>query len=269
MSLPALEYFNGLGGFAASGREYIAVLDAGQRTPAAGINGGANPQFGCQVSGDGAGSTWSLNSRENQLTPWSNDPVSDPPSEVVYLRDEDSGDVWSATPLPIRQPSASYTVHHGFGYTRFEHLSHGIALDLTMFVPLAEPLKISRMKLVNRSESARRISVTHYVDWLLGNQRSRTAPFIITEVEPNTSALLARNPWRTEFQSRVAFLDARGRQQTCTGDRAEFVGRHGSLSEPKALLEGTRLSNRVGGGLDPCGALQSTLTLRPGGGIAL
>ncbi len=269
MSVPALEYFNGLGGFAAAGREYITVLDEGQRTPAPWVNVVANPQFGFQVSADGAGSTWSLNARENQLTPWSNDPVSDPPSEVIYLRDEDSGDVWSATPLPIRQPSASYVVHHGFGYTRFEHLSHGIALDLTMFVPLADPVKISRMKLVNRSESARRLSVTHYVDWILGNQRSRTAPFIITEVEPNTSALLARNPWRTEFQSRVAFLDTRGKQQTYTGDRAEFVGRHGSLSEPAALLGANRLSNRVGGGLDPCGALQSTLTLRPGEEIEL
>jgi cyclic beta-1,2-glucan synthetase len=269
MSMPALEYFNGLGGFAAAGREYIAVLDEGQRTPAPWINVVANPQFGFQVSADGAGSTWSLNAREYQLTPWSNDPVSDPPSEVIYLRDEDSGDLWSATPLPIRQPSASYAVHHGFGYTRFEHLSHGIALDLVMFVPLADSLKISRMKLVNRSESVRRLSVTHYVDWVLGNQRSRTAPFIITEVEPNTSALLARNPWRTEFNSRVAFLDTRGKQQTCTGDRAEFIGRHGSLSEPKALLGRDRLSNRVGGGLDPCGALQSALTLRPGEEIEL
>ncbi|MEA3106582.1 MAG: cyclic beta,2-glucan synthetase [Gammaproteobacteria bacterium] len=269
MSMPALEYFNGLGGFAAAGREYITVLDEGQRTPAPWINVIANPQFGFQVSADGAGSTWSLNARENQLTPWSNDPVSDPPSEVIYIRDEDSGDVWSATPLPIRRPTASYAVHHGFGYTRFEHLSHGIALDLVMFVPLADAVKISRMKLVNRSASARRLSVTHYVDWVLGNQRSRTAPFIITEVEPKTSALLARNPWRTEFQSRVAFLDTGGRQQTCTGDRAEFVGRHGSLSEPAALLAGNRLSNRVGGGLDPCGALQSALTLRPGEEVEL
>jgi cyclic beta-1,2-glucan synthetase len=269
MTAPALEYFNGFGGFAAAGREYIALLDAGQRTPAPWINVVANPQFGFQVSADGAGSTWSLNARENQLTPWSNDPVSDPPSEVIYLRDEDSGDVWSATPLPIRQPSASYAVHHGFGYTRFEHVSHGIALDLVMFVPLTDPLKISRMKLVNRSASVRRLSVTHYVDWVLGNQRSRTAPFIVTEVEPQTSALLARNPWRTEFQSRVAFLDTRGKQQTCSGDRGEFVGRHGSLSEPKALLEGNSLSNRVGGGLDPCGALQSTLTLQPGEEIEL
>jgi cyclic beta-1,2-glucan synthetase len=268
-SLPALEYFNGLGGFAAAGREYITVLEDGQRTPAPWINVVANAHFGFQVSADGAGSTWSLNARENQLTPWSNDPVSDTPSEVIYIRDEQSGELWSATPLPVRQPTSSYVIHHGFGYSRFEHTSHGIALDLLQFVPLTDPLKISRLKVVNRSNEVRQLSITQYLDWVLGNQRSRTASFIVTEIEPKTSALLARNPWRTEFQTRVAFMDLSGRQQTCTGDRAEFVGRHGSLSEPAALLDvrgpsQPGLSNHVGGGLDPCGAMQTAFTLRPG-----
>ena len=261
---PVLEYFNGLGGFAAAGREYVTVLDEGQRTPAPWINVIANPHFGFQVSTDGAGSTWSQNAREYQLTPWSNDPVRDLPSEVIYLKDEDSGELWSATPQPIRQPGCRYLNRHGFGYSRFEHTSHGIALNLLQFVPLADPVKISRLTLINRSNATRRLSIAHYVDWVLGNQRSRTASFIVTEIEPKTTALLARNPWRTEFQTRVAFIDMRGKQQTCTADRAEFIGRHGSLAEPAALLGGNRLSNRVGGGLDPCGALQTTLTLRPG-----
>jgi cyclic beta-1,2-glucan synthetase len=263
-SAPALEYFNGLGGFALDGREYVTVLDEGQRTPAPWINVVANPQFGFQVSSDGAGTTWSLNARENQLTPWSNDPVGDPPSEAIYIRDEVSGELWCATPLPIRQPAASYVIHHGFGYSRFEHLSHGIALDLLMFVPPADSVKVSRLKLENRSNTVRQLSIAHYVDWVLGNQRSRTAAFIVTEIEPRTAALLARNPWRTESQARVAFLDMLGKQLAATGDRAEFIGRHGSLAEPAALLGGKRLLNRVGGGLDPCGALQTQLTLAPG-----
>jgi cyclic beta-1,2-glucan synthetase len=261
---PALEYFNGLGGFAADGREYVTVLDEGQCTPAPWVNVVANPQFGFQVSTDGAGSTWSQNARENQLTPWSNDPVGDPPAEAIYIRDQASGELWGATPLPIRQPTASYVIHHGFGYSRFEHVSHGIALDLMMFVPPQDAVKISRLKVVNRSNEVRQLSIVHYVDWVLGNQRSRTAAFIVTEIEPRTGALLARNPWRTEFQARVAFMDMRGKQLAGSGDRAEFIGRHGSLSEPAALLGGKRLSNRVGGGLDPCGALQTELTLAPG-----
>jgi cyclic beta-1,2-glucan synthetase len=261
---PPLEFFNGLGGFAAEAREYVVILDEGQWTPAPWINVIANSGFGFLVSADGSGSTWSLNAQQNKLTPWSNDPVSDAPAEAIYIRDEETGDLWSATPLPIREPSYTYVIRHGFGYSRFEHTSHGISLDLLQFVPLEDPLKISRLRIVNRSGESRQLSVTHYLDWVLGNQRGRTAPFIVTEIEAKTTALLARNPWNSGFPSRVAFMDMAGRQQACTADRAEFVGRHGSLAEPAALLGSQRLSNRVGGGLDPCGAMQTKITLGPG-----
>jgi len=260
---PPLEFYNGLGGFAAEAREYIVILDEGQWTPAPWINVIANPQFGFLASADGSGSTWSLNAQQNQLTPWSNDPVSDAPAEAVYVRDEETGDLWSATPLPIREPSHTYVIRHGFGYSRYEHTSHGISTELLQFVPLEDSIKISRLKLVNRSAQTRRLSITHYVDWVLGNQRARTAPFIVTEIEPLTRTLLARNPWSGDFQ-RIAFLDMAGRQQACTADRKEFIGRHGSLAEPSALLGTDPLSNRVGGGLDPCGAMQTQITLKPG-----
>ena len=235
-SVAPLEFFNGLGGFASAGREYVTILDAGQWTPAPWTNVIANAQFGFLVSADGAGSTWSLNAQQNQLTTWSNDPVANSPAEVIYIRDQHSGDLWSATPLPIREPGPVHLVRHGIGYSRFEQTSHGISLELLQFVPLEHPLKISRLKLCNRGGEERRLSVTHYVDWVLGNLRSRGAPYIVTEIEPQTSALLARNPWSTGFETRVAFMDMRGRQQACTGDRTEFIGRHGSLAEPAALL---------------------------------
>jgi len=261
---PALEYFNGLGGFAAEGREYVVILDEAQWTPAPWINVIANAQFGFLASADGSGSTWSLNAQQNAITPWSNDPVSDAPAEVLYVRDEDSGELWSVTPLPIREPSNGYVIRHGFGYSRYEHSSHGIALDLLQFVPLEDALKISRLKIFNRSDQTRQLSITHYLDWVLANQRERSAPYVVTEIEPSTGALLARNPWSNGFPSRIAFMDMAGRQQAFTADRAEFIGRHGSLAEPAGLLDAHRLSNRVGAGLDPCGALQTTITLRPG-----
>jgi len=267
--VPALEYFNGLGGFDAGAREYVVVLDDGQWTPAPWINVIANPQFGFLVSADGAGSTWSLNAQQNQITPWSNDPVSDTPAEAIYVRDEDSGDLWSVTPLPIRERSSVYVVRHGFGYTRTEHTSHGIALTLTQFVPLEDSIKISRLKIVNAADGPRQLSVTHYLDWMLGNQNNRAAPFIITAVDPKTGALLARNPWTADFKSRVAFQDMAGRQQSCTADRTEFIGRHGSLAEPAALLGPQDLSNRVGGGLDPCGAMQTKISLKAGEAVEL
>ena len=266
---PQLEFFNGLGGFAEQGREYVAVLDQGRTTPAPWINVIANANFGFVVSADGGGFTWSLNSQQNRLTPWSNDPVGDPPGEALYLRDDDSGDVWSATALPIRVENAVYTVRHGQGYSRFEQEAHGISLDLTQYVTLADPVKISRLKIVNRSRRTRNLSLTAYVEWVLGAAREATAPFILTEIDPETGAMFAHNPVSNEFGKRVAFMDLDGRQSSWTGDRSEFLGRNGSLARPTSLLRGTALSNRTGAGLDPCGALQTSFRLKPGGEIEI
>ncbi len=260
---PALEFFNGLGGFAAEGREYVTFLGEGQWTPAPWLNVVANPSFGFQVSAEGSGYTWSQNSRENQLTPWSNDPVSDAPGEVIFVRDEDDGAIFGATALPIREETQPYVARYGQGYSRFEHSSHGISLELLQYVPLADPIKISRLSIVNRSGRTRRLSVTAYVEWVLAASRGASAPFVVTEIDAPTGAIFARNPWRTEFAGRVAFADLAGRQTSWTGDRSEFLGRNGSLEHPAALADAGPLSKRVGAGLDPCGALQTRLELKP------
>jgi cyclic beta-1,2-glucan synthetase len=264
-----LEFFNGLGGFAAEGREYVTILGAGRAIPAPWINVIANPSFGFQVAVEGSGYTWSLGSRENQLTPWSNDPVSDRPGEVLYLRDEESGELWGPTVLPIRDEAAPYTARHGQGYSRFEHTAHGIALDLLQYVPLDDPIKISRLTIRNTSGRSRRLSVTAYVEWVLGSSRGASALSVVTELDPETGAMFARNPWNMTFGSRVAFADLGGRQTAWTGDRREFLGRNGTLDSPAALAGEARLSQRVGAGLDPCGALQSPVELEPGGTVEI
>ncbi len=259
-----LEFFNGLGGFAQDGREYVTVLGEGQWTPAPWINVVSNPQFGFQVSESGSGYTWCGNSRENKLTPWSNDPVCDTPGEAFYVRDLDSGVIWGPTCLPIREHASPYVIRHGQGYSRFEHTSHGIALDLLQFVPPSDPVKISRLTLVNRSSHTRRLSVTAYVEWALGVTRGGSAPYVVTEIDSVTAALFARNAWNVEFANRVAFADLGGRQTSWTGDRLEFLGRNANLDHPASLERGDELSGKTGAALDPCAALQREVELEPG-----
>jgi cyclic beta-1,2-glucan synthetase len=260
-ALGALQFFNGLGGFSPDGREYVTVLGPGQSTPAPWINVVSNPSFGFQVAVEGGGYTWSQNSRDNQLTPWSNDPVSDRPGEVLYIRDLDSGDLWTPTALPIRHETASYVVRHGRGYSRFEVVAHGIALELLQYVPLSDSIKISRLTIRNVSGRARRLSVTAYVEWVLGLARGASAPTIVTERNSATGAIFACNPWNMSHGTQIAFADLGGRQTSWTADRSEFVGRNCTIDNPAALSAAIPLAQRVGAGLDPCAALQTAIEL--------
>ena len=253
---------NGLGGFTPDGREYVVTTLAGQTTPAPWSNVLANPDFGTVISESGLAYTWSENAHEFRLTPWHNDPVSDASGEAFFVRDEESGHVWSPAALP-RRGTGAYVTRHGFGYSVFEHDEDGIVTELTVFVALDAPVKFSVLKVRNASGRARRLSITGYVEWVLGDLRPKTAMHVITEVDLKSGALLARNAYNAEFPDRVAFLDVDDPARTVTGDRTEFLGRNGTLRAPAALAR-ARLSGRTGAALDPCGAIQVTFDLADG-----
>jgi len=257
-----LIFSNGLGGFTLDGREYVITLSAEQATPAPWVNVLANPYFGTVVSESGSAYTWVENCHEFRLTPWSNDPVTDATGEAFYIRDEQTGQFWSPTPLPARG-ATPYVIRHGFGYSVFEHTEHGIVSELTVYVAMDAPVKFALLKLRNVSGRPRVLSVTGYWEWVLGELRPKSLLHVQTEVDPKTGALLARNPFNTEFAERIAFVDVSDARRTFTGDRREFIGRNGSLATPKALKR-ARLSGKTGSGLDPCGAVQVTFDLASG-----
>jgi cellobiose phosphorylase len=257
-----LLFFNGLGGFSPNGCEYVIKLSSGQVTPAPWVNVLANAHFGTIVSESGLAYTWSENAHEFRLTPWNNDPVNDLAGEAFYLRDEETGHFWSPTPMPSRSGQL-YIIRHGFGYSVFEHNEGGIISELWVYVAVDATVKFSVLKIRNTSGRARRLSATGYVEWVLGDIRSKTVMHVSTEVDPLNGAVYARNPYNTEFSETIAFFSVDDRERTVSGDRAEFIGRNGSIQNPAALSR-LRLSGRVGAALDPCAAVQVPFDLANG-----
>ncbi|MDP4150938.1 MAG: glucoamylase family protein [Bacteroidota bacterium] len=262
MTPSGLLYFNGLGGFSPDGKEYVIITSRGQTTPAPWINVLANPQFGTVISEGGQSYTWIENAHEFRLTPWNNDPVSDTAGETFYIRDEESSIFWSPSPLPARGKSP-YRTSHGFGYTNFEHDEDGVRSEMRVYVDLEATVKFTVVKISNHSGRERKLSLTGYVEWVLGDLRPKSAMHIVTSHDAETGAIFARNPYNTEFGNRICFFDAGTDARTFTADRTEFIGRNGSLRNPDALSR-VRLSGRTGAALDPCGVLQVAFDLADG-----
>jgi cyclic beta-1,2-glucan synthetase len=254
-----LGFYNGLGGFTENGQEYVIATSRENPTPAPWVNVLANPHFGTVISESGASYTWSENAHELRLTPWNNDPVNDPCGEAIYIRDEETGNFWSPTPFPCCG-TKTYISRHGFGYSMFEHIEDGIRSELCIYVAMDAPVKFSVLKIKNESGRQRNLSVTGYVEWVLGDLRPKSVMHITTFIDPKSGALFARNPYNSEFGERIAFFHTDDAFYTLTGDRTEFIGRNRSLRNP-STMEHLQLSGKVGSALDPCAAIQVNFEL--------
>ncbi|MDD7795706.1 GH36-type glycosyl hydrolase domain-containing protein [Clostridium sp. 'White wine YQ'] len=256
-----LEYFNGYGGFDEEMDQYTIILKEHKNTPAPWINVISNGEFGFHISESGSSYTWYKNSRENKVTTWSNDPVTDPLEEALYLRDEETGQLWGITPKPMRD-QGKYIIEHGFGYSRFKHEANGIIGEVTYFVPIDESVKLGIVKLKNNCDENRRLSLSYYAHMVLGVVPQQTAQYISTYLQDG-KYIYAQNPYSEHFGRAYAYLTIAGGEETSyTGNRTEFFGRGGIIDRPKALKY-EKFSNSVGSGYDPCLACNTKIEIKP------
>ena len=224
-----LRFFNGQGGFNAEGDEYVIRLnrtrDGLTRPPLAWVNVIANETTGFVASESGLGFTWNGNSQQNRLTPWFNDPVSDPVGEALYVRDDEAGVFWSPTPAPT-PGSGSYEARHGFGYTSWRHTSRSLEQEITAFVACDAPVKIVRLRVTNRRQEARRLSVFSYAEWVLGGLRADARASVRTERALDGEVLLARKREPDASGGGVAFTAVFGPadERSLSADRAGYRG---------------------------------------------
>ncbi|HZV42938.1 MAG TPA: protein ndvB, partial [Saprospiraceae bacterium] len=257
-----LQFWNGHGGFNPDGNEYVILTSPDNITPLPWSNVLANPNFGSVVTESGQSYTWFHNAHELRLTPWHNDPVTDAGGEHFYVRDEESGRYWSPSPLPARGRTP-YVTRHGFGYSVFEHTEEGITSSMTIYVDPEKPVKYIYFNIKNESDQPRQLTLTGYVEWVLGDLRHKTLMHIITELDQNSGALLAHNSYQTEFGQVVAFFDTNEPHRAVTTDRTEFIGRNGTFANPMAMSR-SKLSGKTGAAMDPCGVIQVSLNLVEG-----
>ena len=257
-----LLFDNGYGGFTPGGDAYCIHLDPGRPTPVPWCNVLTNESFGTIVSEAGLGFTWSLNSGEHRLTPWSNDPVADAQGEALYLRDEETAEIWTPTPLPAGGGAPSQATH-GMGASDWARNSHGLEQRLTVFVPPGAPVKLALLRLRNATDRPRRITATYFAEWQLGALPSAARPHVVCGYHDASRALIARNGWQPEFAERVAFLAASRPAQSLTCERTAFLGAAGSTARPEGLLRWS-LDGQCETVRDPCAAFQVHLDLAPG-----
>ncbi|MBB4144822.1 GH36-type glycosyl hydrolase domain-containing protein [Rhizobium rhizoryzae] len=259
-----LDFWNGYGGFSTDGQEYVVRLQGGAATPHPWINVISNERFGFHVAAEGAAFTWSQNSRDYQLTPWSNDPVINRPGEALYVADLDSGSVMTPYAALSRKPSVAFEARHGLGYSVFRSEDEGVAMSVTQTVDRERPVKFSKLVLKNTSGQARRLRVYGYAEWILGNNPQRTQAFILSSRDEATGTLFASNPYSIDYSSRTALFGADAPVSGFTTSRREFLGRFGSMATPAAVAAGAALTGSLEPDGAPCAALACDIELAAG-----
>ncbi len=259
------------GQFMPEGGEFRFEAGVFQRPARPWVNVLANPDFGAHISEAGGGYSWALNSRLNQLTPWSNDPLADPPGEWFLLQDLKTREVWSVSASAWGESAATYRVSHGQGYTTVSHRRGDLEVRVGWCVDAQSAVKQVGIRLVNRGHRTQRLRVIGIAEWIMGGNRgdrgsTDTGSFTQRLPGADTSRRLTaltctQRDRAAGFGEGTAFfaLATDGTEPpdwSC--DRRECFDARGQLVVPDTF------GQRIGIGLDPCAAIATRVELGAG-----
>ncbi len=244
-----LKYYNEYGAFSADGKEYLIKTNKENRLPTVWSHIMANKKFGTLVTESMGGYTWYKNSRLNRVTAWENQPNFDIPSEIIYLKDQETKKVWSLglNPMPDNK---NYNVVYGFGYTKFIHKSDGIEQELEVFVPKEDSVKIQILKLKNMNLNRKKLKLVYYMKPVLGEDELKSNGYIDLKYDKNNNIICAQNLYNSEFKNNVIYVSNSEKMLSYTGDKNFFLG-NGNISNPDGLKKSS-LNNENSLGKKPC-----------------
>lgn len=260
------------GHFSPNGREYIITRPD---TPRPWINYLTNGKFTSLCSATGGGFSFYIDPGLNRITrALPGDTTSfDRPGRYLYIRDNDTGKYWTANWQPVMASADFWEARIGLGYNKLTSINQKIQIDVTYFVPLDEDMEIWDVKVKNLSEKKRNISVTSYVEWVLGSfskdlaDRNFDSFFNDVYFEDNTIYATKRRWDRADKRGATwdywAYHTGSEKFECFDCVKEDFVGQYRYLSNPIAIEKGF-CKNGYGESEDAIGSLTNFLELESG-----
>lgn len=252
-NIPNAKYFNEYGAFSEDGKEYFIKINKENKLPTTWSNIMANDKFGTVVTESGGGYTWYKNSRLNRVTSWHNSSSTNIPSEIIYLKDEENGRIWTPTAMPMADDK-NYNVVYGFGYTKYIHSSDDLMQELEVFVPQEDSAKVNILTLKNNAPKKKKIKIVYYVKPVIGEDEIKSQGYIKLQYEENANTLIAKNLYNVDEFKDIVYISSSEKIKSFTGNKKSFLG-NGGVSNPDGMHH-VRLDNDNGIGKKSCMAIE-------------
>jgi len=192
----------------------------------------------------------------------------DRPGRYIYLRDDATGDFWSASWQPVGKPLDQYQTvcRHGLGYSTFDSEYDGVTSSLRIFVPIDKHFEIWETTVTNTGDRPRELSIFAYAEFCFWDMMQDLTNFqyiLYTCRMAYADDIVDYSTLLWPSREPKGFLASTQPVVSFDTDRDVFLGQYRDEGRPKAIERGECFGSIAQGGT-PCGALQNKVTLQPG-----